>query len=77
MKVILQVYRPKDGDGVRSEDHRRDQGGRLPRGTQLGPAGPEGGGDTQEAPGTPLHHSTPPILPNARFHIPSLRALQV
>ena len=60
---MFQMHRPQDFCGVRCEDNRRDEGQRHPRGFEPHPAGPAGGGDPQEAPGTSIHHTTGRVLP--------------
>ena len=61
--AVFQMHRPQDFCGVRCEDNRRDEGQRHPRGFEPHPAGPAGGGDPQEAPGTSLHHTTGRVVP--------------
>ena len=61
--AVFQMHRPQDLCGVRCEDNRRDEGQRHPRGFEPHPAGPAGGGDPQEAPGTSVHHTTGRVVP--------------
>ena len=61
--AVFQMHRPQDFCGVRCEDNRRDEGQRHPRGFEPHPAGPAGGGDPQEAPGTSVHHTTGRVVP--------------